>query len=89
MAGFTGMDIEGVRNLATQMKQKADEITQISTQLTAALKGAQWVGPDRTQFESDWDGQCVAQLKAVSDRLNEASTRANQNAQQQEQASNA
>ncbi len=89
MAGFTGMDIEGVKQLAQQMRQKSEEIQQISQTLTAALKGAQWVGPDRSQFESDWEGQCVAQLRAVSDRLNDAATRADQNAQQQEQASNA
>lgn len=87
MAGFTGMDIEGVRNLALQMRTKADEIQQISSQLTAALKSAQWVGPDRTQFESDWEGQCVAQLKSVMDRLQDAAKRAEDNAKQQETAS--
>ena len=74
MAGFTGMDIEAVKGLSNQMKQKADEIRQIQGQLTSALNGAQWVGPDRERFKSE--------------TLEQAGEAANQNAQQQEQASN-
>ena len=88
MAGFTGMDIEAVKQLSTQMRQKADEISQIKNQLTTALNGAQWVGPDRERFKSDWDGQCVQALTQVSQTLEQAGQAANQNAQQQEQASN-
>ena len=88
MAGFTGMDIEAVKQLSTQMRQKADEISQIKNQLTTALNGAQWVGPDRERFKSDWDGQCVQALTKVSQTLNDAAQAAQQNAQQQEQASN-
>ena len=89
MAGFTGMDIEAVKQLSTQMRQKADEISQIKNQLTTALNGAQWVGPDRERFKSDWEGQCVQALTQVSQTLEQAGQAANQNAQQQEQASNA
>jgi uncharacterized protein YukE len=88
MAGFTGMDIEAVKGLSNQMKQKADEIRQIQGQLTSALNGAQWVGPDRERFKSEWDGQCVQALRKVSETLEQAGEAANQNAQQQQQASN-
>jgi uncharacterized protein YukE len=89
MAGFTGMDITQVRNLANTMRTKADEIENIMSQLTNQLKGAQWVGPDRQRFESDWDGQYCSSLRNVIQGLQDAATNADQNAQQQEQASNA
>ncbi len=66
MAQFTGMDIAGVRQLAQQMTQKADEIQQITTQLTQALNGAQWVGPDREKFVSDWQSQHAQQQETAS-----------------------
>ena len=85
---FTGMDIGQVRQLAAQFEQKAGEIDQIAAQLTSALGSASWVGPDRQKFEGDWNGQCRAQLRNVCETLREASRLANQNASQQEQASN-
>jgi uncharacterized protein YukE len=89
MAGFTGMDIPGVRTLATQMKAKADEIEGIQRELTSKLQGTQWVGPDRQQFEGDWNGQYSNSLRQVAQALRDAAQRAEQNATQQEQASNA
>lgn len=88
MAGnMTGMDIAGVRQLAQQLTQKADEISQIASQLTNALNGADWRGPDREKFVSDWQSQHVAALSRVSEGLKQAAQLATQNAQQQEQAS--
>jgi uncharacterized protein YukE len=89
MAGFTGMDIQQVRQLSQQMRTKADEIEQISQQLTAALNGAQWVGPDQARFKSEWESNCVSALRQVCETLRSAGQAAEQNAVQQEQASNA
>lgn len=89
MAGFTGMDIPQVKALATQMRAKAEEIESISRELTNSLGNAQWVGPDRQQFESDWNGQYMTALKNVAQGLKDAAQRADTNATQQEQASNA
>jgi hypothetical protein len=86
---FTGMDIGGVRQLAGQMDQRAEEIRTLMGALTSALQGANWVGPDREQFLGDWQGTHCAQLNNVIHGLTEAATRARMNAQQQEQASNA
>jgi len=89
MAGFTGMDIAQVKDLANRMRTKADEIDGISRELTNALGNAQWVGPDRQKFEGDWNGQYVTALRNVTEALKEAAQRADSNATQQEQASNA
>lgn len=89
MAGYTGMDIGQVRTLANQMRQKADEIEGIMNQLTNQLKDAQWLGNDRTTFQGNWDGQYCTSLRNVAQGLRDAATTADQNAAQQEQASNA
>ena len=89
MAGqFTGMDIQAVRQLSQQMKSKAEEIRSLMQQLTSQLQNTQWVGPDREKFTSDWQGQHVAALNRVIQGLEDASTAASNNANQQEQASN-
>lgn len=89
MAGqFTGMDIPAVRQLATQMRSKAEEIRSLSQQLTGQLQNTQWVGADRDRFTNDWQSQHVASLNRVAEGLEAAAQAADQNAQQQEQASN-
>jgi uncharacterized protein YukE len=89
MAGqFTGMDIAAVRQLSQQMKAKADEIRNLSQQLTGQLQNTQWVGPDRDRFTNDWQSQHVAALNRVAEGLEAASQAAAQNATQQENASN-
>jgi uncharacterized protein YukE len=89
MAGqFTGMDIDAVRQLSQQMKAKAEEIRTLCQTLTGQLQNTQWVGPDRERFTSDWQSQHVNALTRVAQGLEEASTAANNNATQQEQASN-
>lgn len=89
MAGqFTGMDIDAVRQLSQQMKAKADEIRNLSQQLTGQLQNTQWVGADHDRFVNDWQSQHVAALTRVAEGLEAASTAASQNAQQQFDASN-
>lgn len=87
MAGFEGMDIAGVRQLASQMNQSASQIRQLMSQLTNQLNGTQWVGSDRQRFADDWSSSHVQQLTQVANSLEEAAQRANQNAQEQESTS--
>jgi uncharacterized protein YukE len=89
MAGFHGMDIDAVRNLAAQLDSKAGEIDQIANVLTSTLNGAHWEGPDATRYRGDWTGTHHPQLTAVANALREASTAAKNNVMQQENASNA
>jgi uncharacterized protein YukE len=83
------MDPAAVRQFAQQLNQKAGEIQSIMQQLTSSLQGTPWLGADRQQFESDWNGQHCAALRQVIQGLEDAATRAVANAQQQEQASQA
>lgn len=87
MTSFTGMDVSGVRQLSQQMTQSASQIRQLMGTLTSQLGGTQWVGPDRTRFESDWTSTYVQQLTQVANALDDAAQRATQNANEQESAS--
>ena len=87
MVNFTGMDIGGVRQLATQMTSSAGQIRQLMSQLTNQLNNTQWIGPDRTRFEGEWSGTYVQQLNQVATALEDAANRANLNAAEQESAS--
>lgn len=89
MAGqFTGMDITGVRQLATQLGSKADAIQTITQELSGLLQNTQWIGADRERFVNDWQSQHVAALTKVITGLNDAARIATTNAQEQETASN-
>jgi uncharacterized protein YukE len=83
-----GMDITGVRQLANQMSSAANEIQQLSGQLTNLLGNTQWVGPDHDRFASEWHGTYMGQLQNVATALTDAANVATQNATQQETASN-
>jgi uncharacterized protein YukE len=87
MSSFTGMDVQAVRSLASQLAAKADEIDSISNALTSNLHNVQWIGNDAEGFRNDWQSTHRTQLHTVSAALRDASTRATSNANQQEQAS--
>lgn len=86
-ANFTGMNIQEVRTLATQLDASAGEIESIMGRLTGQLGSTSWVGNDRTQFESEWSGAHTTALRNVIEGLRNASAKATQNANEQETAS--
>ncbi len=88
MANIThGMDPEAVKSLAAQMIKAADQIEALAGQLSKQLANAAWVGPDATSFKNDWQSHHQSQLKAVSNAVRDAATRAQRNAEQQIQTS--
>jgi len=84
---LTGMDVSAVRTLANQLTAKADEIETIASTLSSQLDGTQWLGADADGFRGDWHNTHRSQLQNVATALRDASTRAVNNAVQQEQAS--
>lgn len=85
---ISGLDIQAVRQLSSQLGQKAQDIDSILQTLTAALNNTQWEGPDATQFRNDWSGQQSSSLRQVAQALRDAAQKATQNANAQEQTSN-
>lgn len=88
MSNITGMNIQEVRQLATQLDHAADEIKQLSDTLTSRLNGTAWVGPDQQRFTGEWQGQHHVQLNRVVEALHQAAQIARRNADEQEQVSN-
>lgn len=84
---IVGMDIQQVRQLSTQLSQKASDIEQILSSLSSQLGSTQWEGPDANQFRNDWSGQHTSALRNVANALRDAANKASQNASQQEQTS--
>ncbi len=84
-----GMDVDQVRQLAQSLHQASSTlITMIST-LSQQVRHASWIGPDREGFVAGWNSHHATALKNVATALQDASTRANLDAQQQDDASNA
>ncbi len=88
MTNMWGLDVQQVRQLSSQLNQKAGEIESALSTLTSALGNTQWVGPDATNFRNDWSGQHTSALRQVIQALRDAATKAQQNANAQEQVSN-
>ncbi|MEJ1229647.1 MAG: hypothetical protein WDM88_01865 [Galbitalea sp.] len=88
MAGaFWGLDVEGVRALATNLDTDGDQIDQILSKLTGILSSTQWSGPDADKFRNDWQGAHSTALRNVSQALHDTATLARSNAAAQEQVS--
>lgn len=87
MSQFTGMNVQEVRTLASQLDAAASEIEGTMGRLTSQLEGTAWVGSDREQFVSEWRSAHTTALRNVSAGLQEAANRARANAAEQEAAS--
>jgi len=87
MTNFLGMDVAAIRTLAHQMSTAATDISNHANTINNALQSAQWNGTDANNFRQDW-GTHFQNLNTIVQALNDASTHASQNADQQEQASN-
>ncbi|MFF1880736.1 hypothetical protein ACFVVC_04665 [Pseudarthrobacter sp. NPDC058196] len=81
-----GLDVQQVRQLSSQLNQKAEEIQSILGTLTTSLEGTQWQGPDATAFRNEWAGAHSSSLRQVAQALHDASQKASMNATQQENA---
>lgn len=87
MANMIGMDVEQVRALSKLLETKANEIESAMRTISQKLQGTTWKGNDATQFTSHWTGTLTKQLNTVIDALKDASRKARDNAQRQEDTS--
>lgn len=85
-----GADVAQLRTLAQQFGKASESLQQQSTLLTGHINNnSSWKGNDALQFRSDWNGNHHALLQRAADRLKEESKKLLENANQQEQASDA
>lgn len=88
MSQFTGMDIQQVKDLAVALHGASVKIDEIINTLNPKIQHTNWVGADQKRFVSDWQSHHVKNLNIVKQALADASTLANREAKQQEDASN-
>ncbi len=83
-----GMDVDQVRQLAQALHEASSTLSTMIGKLTQQVQHAEWKGPDRERFVNDWNSHHATALKTVATALQDASTRAKLDAQQQDDASN-
>jgi len=87
MTTFLGLVPDEVETLAVDFDAKAGDIETLISSLVVRLSTTTWTGPDRDQFQSDWDGPLTSNLRNAAASLRDAAAVARANAEQQRQAS--
>ena len=82
-----GMDTDSVAALASRMAEVADRVRALESRLTQGLAATEWIGNDRSRFESDWSAQHVTALRQAAAALDDAASVATAQVQEQERAS--
>ncbi|MDP5228431.1 MULTISPECIES: WXG100 family type VII secretion target [Arthrobacter] len=85
--GIWGADVQQLRALGKKLDNGGQTIDDQRTQLTSALNGTQWMGPDADKFKNEWQSQHVPALNKVAEALRTAGKSAAKNATEQETAS--
>lgn len=85
---FWGADIEQLRQLSSQLNQKAGEIDNVLNTLIKQLGNIDWKGPDSETFRQDWSGTHANALRQIANDLRDAAATTQNSAGQQEAASN-
>ena len=89
MSNMTGMDIEQVEQLGTDLFHQADMIQQVIASLDRLVEHSQviWKGQDATQFADWWRSQHRGHLQQVHDSVHGLGQAAKNNANEQRQVS--
>ena len=86
---FVGMVVEEVRQTGNELKQISSEIQSLMNRLDSRVQSTTWQGPDAERFKGEWWPQHRSNLQRICADLEGLGQSAMNNAQEQEQASNA
>jgi uncharacterized protein YukE len=89
MSAMWGADADELDQLGGIFENAGSTLSTISSNMSALLSQASWIGSDAEEFHSDWTGRSAVALQTVAQRLHDAATVLHQNATQQRQASEA
>ena len=87
MNATKGMNVDEVKRMSGQLRDAAEEITQIEQELTRGLEDVDWTGPDADRFRGQWSGEMVPALQQIMNAVNELGNTADRNAAEQEATS--
>lgn len=57
-----GADVEHLDRLGAKFKEKAADIDQMQSQISAQLTSTWWQGADADKFRAEWNGEVRGQL---------------------------
>ncbi len=85
---FVGADTGQLRALADVMAKSANELTgDLVPTISGRLSSSPWQGPDRQQFDHQWNSQLIHQIRNAATALDEAAKVARKNADDQDRTS--
>lgn len=82
-----GGDVAALFSFGAQLLERRRNIEDAAKKLGCLVEQANWVGPDREKFVSEWQSQHAPALMGVCDDLSEANQRVTVAAQKQQDAS--
>lgn len=85
--GMVGADIAELETLAGHFHRAAQQLTQLTPRISAAVSASPWRGSDCDGFASTWQSDCRARLAAAAGALEAASHDLHLQARQQADAS--
>ena len=69
-----GADVEQLDRLGAKFREKATEISQMQSQISAQLTSTWWMGGDADRFRAQWDGDLKGQLVKLKTLLETTAT---------------
>jgi uncharacterized protein YukE len=87
MMVMTGGDAPALFAFANELRRRRSNIQNTVNRLGQVVAEANWVGPDRDAFVSQWQGNHLPTLHAVLDELQQAAGSAAKHAAAQQEAS--
>lgn len=82
-----GGDAAALLNFAMQLRERRRNIERAANRLGGLVREAEWVGPDRERFLSEWNERHAPALMGVCADLDGAAQQVTGHAQAQEEAS--
>ncbi|MBU6163121.1 MAG: hypothetical protein KGO50_18575 [Myxococcales bacterium] len=87
MSDLRGMDVAGIRHLASVLQQGSHQVTDTMTRARAIVDNLAWRGEDRDRFVASWHDTHMPQLMGLAEQLRQAAQQASERARAQELAS--
>ena len=84
---FLGLDVIAIKLLSRQLDTQSKEIESMAKELSSALEGTAWIGPDQQKFLEEWNSTHRPNLIRGHVLLATTSRLANENAVAQERKS--
>lgn len=87
MNAYFGADTEALRAIGSAFARRADLLSDLESQIMAAIESAEWIGEDADAFRADWTGRVRPRLQDCSIDIRHSARRLIQHADEQDHVS--